>query len=74
MEKVITCLKKISNVSQPTAGDMQEPPDPLTGLIQVLPGGVSLSVPTSQIKAKLPKLVLPKFRGEVTTWMGFWYS
>ena len=74
MEKVITCQKKISNVSQPTAGDMQEPPDPLAGLIQVLPGGVSLSVPTSQIKAKLPKLVLPKFRGEVTTWMGFWYS
>ena len=40
----------------------------------MLPGGVSLSVPTSQIKAKLPKLVLPKFRGEVTTWIGFWYS
>ena len=74
VEKVITCQKKISNVSQPTAGDMQEPPDPLAGLIQVLPGGVSLSVPTSQVKAKLPKLVLPKFRGEVTTWMGFWYS
>ena len=53
---------------------MQEPPDPLAGLIQVLPEGVSLSVPTRQIKAKLPKLVLPKFRGEVTTWMGFWYS
>ena len=33
VEKVITCQKKISNVSQPTAGDMQEPPDPLTGLI-----------------------------------------
>ena len=28
VEKVITCQKKISNVSQPTAGDMQEPPDP----------------------------------------------
>lgn len=69
VEKVITCQKKISNVSQPTAGDMQEPPDPLAGLIQV-----PLSVPTCQIKAKLPKLVLPKFRGEVTTWMGFWYS
>lgn len=69
VEKVITCQKKISNVSQPTAGDMQEPPDPLEGLIQV-----PLSVPTCQIKAKLPKLVLPKFRGEVTTWMGFWYS
>lgn len=74
VEKVITCQKKISNVSQPTAGDMQELPDPLAGLIQVLPGGMSLSVPTSQVKAKLPKLVLPKFRGEVTTWMGFWYS
>lgn len=36
VEKVITCQKKISNVSQPTAGDMQEPPDPLAGLIQFL--------------------------------------
>ena len=33
VEKVITCQKKISNVSQPTAGDMQEPPYPLAGLI-----------------------------------------
>ena len=57
-----------------SAGDMQEPPNPLAGLIQALPGGVSPSFPISQIKAKLPKLVLPKFRGDATTWMGFWDS
>ena len=68
------CQKKISDVSQPTAGDMREPPNPLAGLIQALPGGVSPSFPISQIKAKLPKLVLPKFRGDATTWMGFWDS
>ena len=74
MEKVITRQRKRSDVSQPTAGDMQEPPNQLAGLIQVLSGGVSPSVPTRQIKAKLPKLVLSKFRGDVTTWMGFWDS
>ena len=73
VEKVITCQKEISDVSQPAAGVTQEPPNPLAGLIQALPGGVSPSVP-SQIKAKQAKLVLPKFRGDVTTWMGFWDS
>ena len=74
VEKVIACQKKISDVSKPTAGYMQETTNPLAGLIQALPGGLPLSFPTSQVKAKLPKLVLPKFRGDVTTWMGFWDS
>ena len=73
VEKVIACQKKISDVSKPTAGDMQETTNPLTGLIQALLGGVPPSVPTSQVKAKLPKLVL-QFLGDVTTWMGFWDS
>ena len=29
---------------------------------------------SSQPKAKLPKLALPKFRGEVTQWQNFWDS
>ena len=74
VEKVIPCQKKISDVSKPTAGYMQETTNPLAGLIQALPGGLPTSFPTSQVKAKLPKLVLPKFRGDVTTWMGFWDS
>ena len=28
----------------------------------------------SQVKAKLPKLTLPKFRGDLTNWMSFWDS
>ena len=27
---------------------------------------------TSQVKIKLPKLELPKFRGDITQWQGFW--
>ena len=27
---------------------------------------------TSQVKVKLPKLELPKFRGDITQWQGFW--
>ncbi|XP_068697018.1 uncharacterized protein [Montipora foliosa] len=53
---------------------MQETTNPLAGLIQALPGGLPPSFPTSQVKAKPLELVLPKFRGDVTTWMGFWDS
>lgn len=28
----------------------------------------------NQLRAKLPKLVLPKFKGDVTQWQGFWDS
>lgn len=28
----------------------------------------------NQLRAKLPKLVLPKFKGDVTQWQGFWES
>lgn len=72
VEKVITCQKRINDFSQQN-GETQET-NPLAGLIQTLPGGSPPSLPTSQVKAKLPKLVLPKFRGDVTTWMGFWDS
>lgn len=72
VEKVITCQKPINDISQQNR-EMQET-DPLAGLIQTLLGGVPPLLPTSQVNAKLPKLVLPKFHGEVTTWMGFWDS
>ena len=72
LEKVISCQKRIKDISQQN-GEPQEI-NPLAGLIQTLPGAMPPSVPTNQVKAKLPKLVLPKFRGDVTTWMGFWDS
>lgn len=70
VEKVITCQKRINDISQQNV-ETQET-NPLVGLIPTLPGGVPPSLPSSQVKAKLPKLVLPKFPGDVTTWMGFW--
>lgn len=73
VEKAITCQKRISDVSQQNAGETQES-NPLAGLIQAIPGVVPPPTPTNPVKAKLPKLVLPKFRGDVTTWMGFWDS
>ena len=27
---------------------------------------------TSKVRTKLPKLGLPKFRGDITQWQGFW--
>ena len=75
VEKIIKCQKKISDVSQRTAGETPETIHPLAGLIQALPGGMPPPQhATNQVKAKLPKLILPKFRGDVTTWTGFWES
>ena len=69
LENVISCQKQINYISQQN-GKPQET-DPLAELIQTLPGAIAPSIPTNQVKAKLPKLVLPKF---ITTWMGFWDS
>lgn len=74
VEKVIQCQRKINDVSQQTAGETQETVNPLAGLIQALPSGVPPLPPTNQVKAKLPKLILPKFCGDVTIWTGFWES
>ena len=58
VENVIKCQKKISDVSQQTAGDMQETTNPLAGLIQMFPGGVPPLTPTIHVKTKLLKLIL----------------
>ena len=73
VEKIITCQNKTNDTSQQTNGTTQETINPLAGLIQTLPGGI-LQQPINQFKAKLPKLILPKFRDDVTTWTGFWDS
>ncbi|XP_022790390.1 uncharacterized protein LOC111329893 [Stylophora pistillata] len=36
--------------------------------------GMNANSVAYQPRAKLPKLVLPKFRGEITQWQGFWDS
>jgi len=73
VEKIITCQKRINDISQQNDGTMQETSNPLARLMQALPLGVPQQ-PMNQVKAKLPKLILPKFRGDVTTWTGFWES
>lgn len=73
VEKIITCQKRINDISQQNDGTMQEMINPLTGLMQALPVGVPQQ-PMNQVKAKLPKLILPKFRGDIMTWTGFWES
>ena len=73
VERIITCQKKINDTPQQNNGTTQETINPLAGLIQTLPGGKPQQ-PTNQFKAKLPKLILPKFRGDVTTRTGFWES
>ena len=74
VEKVIKCQKEINDVTQKPTGtasiNTQENP------LAAIPGfGHGNSMPSSgQAKAKLPKLILPKFRGDVTSWTGFWDS
>ena len=70
LEKIISCQKRIKDISQQNVEPQET--NPLAGLIQTLPGAIVPSVPTNQVKAKLLKLVVPKFRGDITTWMGFW--
>ena len=50
---------------------------PATGVTEVtaLPDSASISpLPVYSAKARLPKLMLPKFRGDVTAWTTFWDS
>ena len=72
VERIITCQKKINDTPQQNNGTTQSI-NPLAGLIQTLPGGKPQQ-PMNQFKAKLPKLILPIFRGDVTTRTGFWES
>ena len=39
-----------------------------------LPTNLNTNATAFQPKAKLPKLVLPKFRGDITQWQSFWDS
>ena len=46
--------------------------NPSQGLPGVVP--TTMHVPSLHVKAKLPKLILPRFRGDVTKWTSFWDS
>jgi len=54
------------------AGNMQEPGS--SGSAFQLPTNLNTNATAFQPKAKLPKLVLPKFRGDIMEWQSFWDS
>ena len=58
------------------AGDMQSSDSPATGNVSqsLTTFRMNANLMSGQPKAKLPKLALPKFRGELTQWQNFWDS
>lgn len=75
LERVVACQKSIQDAvtkwkNEPTAQETQI--NPSQGLPGVVP--TTIHVPSLQAKAKLPKLILPRFRGDVTEWTSFWDS
>ena len=78
--KVVECQKRIQDAVQKhnknsltTTGS--SPPQQMfnQGIHSHIP--FSASPPSAnQVKAKLPKLILPQFWGDLTNWMSFWDS
>ena len=67
-EKVMACKRKIDlKLKQKSIGSGETHSERYSNTGQV-------PARTSQAKAKLPKLTLPKFRGEFTKWNTFWDS
>ena len=68
IEKVMACKRKIDlKLKQKSSGSGDNHSESHSSTSQV-------PARTSQAKAKLPKLTLPKFRGEFTKWNTFWDS
>ena len=72
LERVVECQKSIQDAltkgkNESSAQESQINPG------QGLPGVASTAM-NVQAKAKLPKLILPRFRGDVTKWTSFWDS
>ena len=68
IEKVMACKRKIDlKLKQKSIGSEENRSESYSNTGQV-------TARTSQAKAKLPKLTLPKFRGEFTKWNTFWGS
>lgn len=75
LERVVACQKSIQDAlakwkNESTAQETQI--NPSQGFPGVVP--TTMHVPSLQAKAKLPKLILPRFRGDVTKWTSFWDS
>lgn len=61
--RIIECKKKI-NDSKSTASSEQPS----------IQGDLAQATATNVVKPKLPRITLPKFRGNVTQWISFWDS
>ena len=69
LERVVACQKRIHDALQKLTNESNTPQgQPVAGL-NPFP-----QMPLIEAKAKLPKLTLPKFRGDVTKWISFWDS
>ena len=68
IEKVTACKRKMDlKLKQKSSGSGENHSESYSNTGQV-------PARTSQAKAKLPKLTLPRFRGEFTKWKTFWDS
>ncbi|XP_044168175.1 uncharacterized protein LOC122952195 [Acropora millepora] len=66
LERVVACQKRIHDALQKLTNESNTPQgQPVAGL-NPFP-----QMPLIEAKAKLPKLTLPKFRGDVTKWISF---
>ena len=65
LERVVDCQKRIQDALQTKSNEHEGHQMQIS----------STSGATSNLaKAKLPKLILPKFRGDITKWISFWDS
>ena len=69
LERGVACQKRVHDALQKLTNESNAPQG------QPVAGHNSLpEMPLIEAKAKLPKLILPKFRGHVTRWISFWDS
>ena len=66
LERVVECQKRVHEALQRHKGKSNEHENHS--------GQTQPTLGTNPAKAKLPKLILPKFRGDVTKWSSFWDS
>ena len=69
LERVVACQKRIHDALQKLTNESNTPQGQAVAGLNPFP-----QMPLIEAKAKLPKLTLPKFRGDITKWISFWDS
>ena len=67
--KIIECQSKLETVIKSAVEPSATPP-----IVSDSPSVVTRLSTVSQARTRLPKLELPKFKGDLTTWTAFWDS